>query len=372
MARKGLKQCTLTMPNGDRKYFYGATLQEAQEKRLQAKLAMSIGVDICNNTTVGELAQMWFNVEKKPNPNENTVMFWKDILDRNVLPSLTHYLAKDVRPMHIKSVMNAMLSRSQSEASHTLQALRGIFDFAVDNGVILKSPVPKTLKAKGKPTKKVQPLTVDQENTLLRAVEGTRAYAFVYLGLKTGLRRGELAGLQWDCIDLKERTLEVRRNLVIVRGKAVLHEYPKTEAGFRSIPLSDGTVALLKEMKRKAVSPFVITAKDGQMLNANSYSNLWKLVVARKAPTTVKMGKDGKPLPNKHPKVLRIIDFPVHPHVLRHTYATRLFERGLSVKQVQYLLGHSDPTVTMRIYIHFCEAQSLQETHEKAREAVSY
>jgi len=372
MARKDYVTKTLSLPNGKRKYIYGKTEAEAEEKLQEAKMLLRAGIKIDDDITVGELAQMWFDVEKKPNPNENTVGFWQDIINRNVLPILSPLCVQEVRPMHIKMTMNAIQHKSKSENRHTLQAIRGIFNFAVDNSIILKSPVPSGQKAKGVGAKEKTPLTKQQEKTLLYALDGTRAYDFVYLGLKTGLRRGELAALCWDCVDFKNMVISVRRNLVVQRGKEHLHEYTKSETSNRQVPITQTVADMLKLKKARTKSPFVFTTKDGRMLTANAIRNLWNLVNCRKVPQKIKIGKDGKPLPNKHPNVRQIIDFHVTPHILRHTYATRCFEDGMDVKQVQKLLGHKDPTVTLKIYIHFCEAESLKKTHEAARKAMDY
>ena len=67
-----------------------------------------------------------------------------------------------------------------------------------------------------------------------------------------------------------------------------------------------------------------------------------------------------------------LLDFPCHPHILRHTYATQLFEEGLDMKQVQYLLGHSVPEMTLRVYTHYREKAREQETADQVRGATGY
>ena len=62
----------------------------------------------------------------------------------------------------------------------------------------------------------------------------------------------------------------------------------------------------------------------------------------------------------------------MHPHLLRHTYITQLFEAGLDIKQVQYLAGHSKPEMTMRVYTHYRQKQRAGETREKVHAALNY
>ena len=66
MARKGYVTLTMTLPNGDRKYFYGKTKEEAQEKLDNARMMLRAGIDIQNNITFGEYAQSWYTIYKKP------------------------------------------------------------------------------------------------------------------------------------------------------------------------------------------------------------------------------------------------------------------------------------------------------------------
>ena len=63
----------------------------------------------------------------------------------------------------------------------------------------------------------------------------------------------------------------------------------------------------------------------------------------------------------------RTVDFDVHPHLLRHTCITRWFESGLDIKEVQYLAGHADPSITLGIYTHYMAQERRKETAAKIR-----
>ena len=66
-----------------------------------------------------------------------------------------------------------------------------------------------------------------------------------------------------------------------------------------------------------------------------------------------------------HSKVVRTLDFHVHPHQLRHTYITRLFESGLDIKEIQYLAGHATVNMTLRVYTHYQHESRQQSTAQK-------
>lgn len=373
MARKGYVTLTLTLPSGARKYIYGKTRQEAQEKLEQAKMLLRAGIDLEDRTTVGEYAQMWYNVYKKPHLRESSKESVVNALNNHILPYIGSVPVQDVTPMAIQNCVNHLSDKSHSLYRTVLQCLRAIFDCAVDNNLIIRSPVPIRMKAKGVKASPPHALTVKQENTLLEATEGTRAYLFCWFLLKTGMRRGEALAVMRDALNIKDpdnASVYVKRNLVFVNGKNVLEDTPKTDAGFREIPIPKDLALAIRDEMEHSSSMFLFTKKNGEMMNENSFRSMWALIKARKKQPE-KLEKNGKKAPNKHPNVKRIIDFEFTPHTLRHTYATRCIEQKMDIKEVQYLMGHEDPALTMRIYAEYCEEQRKMETFQKARSAMT-
>ena len=213
MARTNYKTTTFTLPNGKRKYVSARTQEELDEKVFNLKLQMRMGVDLSDQTTVGELAQMWYSLEKQGKIKEATAYNWKRILDVKILPFLKNCRVRDVTPAMIQNVLSQFPDKSLIDNRRQLNALRGMFDLAVENGMIAKSPVLPRFKAVGQETVGHEALTPEQSEQLLLHLQGTRAYLFVWTGLKTGLRRGELLGLKWDAVDFKNAVIHVRRNL---------------------------------------------------------------------------------------------------------------------------------------------------------------
>ena len=107
------------------------------------------------------------------------------------MPQLSAMRMRDIKPVHIRIVMSNLSQYSRSVQSKALQTLRSIFDAAVENHIILHSPVSAALEPGGKTPKEKIPLTPEQSQRLLLATSGTRAHAAVALMLGAGLRKEE-------------------------------------------------------------------------------------------------------------------------------------------------------------------------------------
>jgi integrase len=156
---------------------------------------------------------------------------------------------------------------------------------------------------------------------LLAAIKDPDDRALITTAMRSGARAGELLGLQWSNIDLVKREIRIDRQLAR-KGSALV----PVKAGERSVPMPAGLVATLKDAKHLR-GAFVFSDQDGRPF---SRGHLRKTLAkwCRRAG-------------------LR----EMHPHGLRHTFASHLVMRGVPLIQVQQWLGHSSITMTMR-YAH--------------------
>ena len=206
-----------------------------------------------------------------------------------------------------------------------------MFDLAVEDNIILRSPVSASVRARGETSGEAEALTPEQETALLEAAKGTKAYTAVLTILYTGLRRGEFTALMWSDIDYDARVIHVRRHVIPRRsGAPLIVDGAKTDAGVRDVPMPDYLAAHLRREQASTRSVYVFPNSKGQLYSPSAFSSLWKTLDKRAG-------------------------FHTHPHQLRHTYATKLFELGLDIKQIQYVMGHANPNVTLDTYTHFRE-----------------
>ena len=155
-------------------------------------------------------------------------------------------------------------------------------------------------------------------------------YRGIILCLYTGLRIGEMLALTWNDIDFEKSILSITKTCHDgnINGKHVrILDTPKTENSRRQIPLSKTILKMLKEMKKRSISEFVIA--DGEKpVFVRTYQRMFELLLKKLK------------LPHK--------GF----HSLRHTFATRALECGMDVKTLSEVLGHKNATITLNRYAH--------------------
>lgn len=296
--------------------------------------------------TVSQWAEQWLPIALagKGARQQQSI---KNAINNHVLPIIGCLDLTQVRHSDAKSVMAAVADRSSSLCTKVLSNMRAMFAAACEDHLIIENPC-NGIKAGGKRTLEKSALTCEQQAALEEAVKGTRAETFVLLGLYAGLRREEILALRWDQLELQRDPpcLSVRYAVRWEHNQPVVSNELKTAAAYRTIPIPDILVRHLESLPVNG--DFVIGGT--KPLSEIQFKNLWKIVKRR----TVR-GHEPVGTKANHSHVVRTLNFHVTPHILRHTYVTRLILSGANIKAVQYLAGHSDQRITLRIYTHLID-----------------
>lgn len=310
--------------------------------------------------TFGEYAAEWL-AQREANPDIRPRTLSRD-RGRVQTINLTfeHTPLCEISRADIKNFQAAIMSTDESghaptvsgrplsgtTAHDTRQTLRCILQEAVLDGVILSNPT-DGVKAPSCDTKEKEPLTPQQAarfRALIDAAEPRPTLTAFRLCLFAGLRRGEVLALRWRDFDADKGEIRVSRSLC---AETLKFKEPKSKAGNRTIPLDPATVEYLKRFK---------TMQARQLLALGLPVNDSLICCAP--------GCD-----YMHPENLTraLRDFskaaqfpPLTPHILRHTYCTLLFHAGADLKTAQTLMGHADPSVTLKIYTHFIESNATK------------
>lgn len=344
--------------------------------------------------TVAEYLQYWLGVYARPNTSPRTYERYEEIVRLHLSPALGGHRLTKLTPLHIqkhyqeslvsgRKVRRASKSENANGSEHSKakqernevdadqeekqedanqvslglsartvlhhhrvlnQALRQ----AVKWRMILRNPA-EAVQPPRPQTREMNALDEKQAVKLLRGVEGTRMDLPVLLALSTGLRRGDLLGLRWDDVDLKNGALHVRRSLQDVGGELIFGE-PKTARSKRRVAIPQGALARLKEHKkaqneqRRRKGPayqndnLVFCRDDGRAWHPGSFLAEWQ-------------------------KAAKSLGLSLRWHDLRHTHATLLLRAGEHPKVVSERLGHSTVAITLDTFSHV-----LPDQQERAAE----
>ena len=237
-----------------------------------------------------------------------------------------------------------------SDANNYKRSLKASFYIAIQDDYVRKNPFDfKLSEVLENDTKEKVALTEEQEQALLSFIKTDNVYHKHYddvlILLKTGLRISELCGLTVADIDFKNEVVIIDHQLLKSKEQGYYIETPKTKSGARQVPLSKGTIQAFQRVmkKRPKAEPFVIDGR-GNFLFVNQKGKPkvaidYNMLFVRLVKKYNKHHKDN-PLPH------------ITPHTLRHTFCTRLASKNMNPKDLQYIMGHSNISITMNWYAH--------------------
>jgi integrase len=260
---------------------------------------------------------------------------------------------------------------ADSTVAITYGRLKAVLTYAVHNDYIAKNPC-DGVKAPSIRSKDIEPLAHEAVAVLVAAAP-PRYRAMILLAAGSGLRMGELVGLELRDLDLDKGEVRVRQQVVRLDQGDPYIGPPKTDQSYRTVPLAKGVTEALSEHvrrypptyvemvdhtdprrphKRKALLVFP-NGSGRAAVNGGNWSGVWSNT--RKRANTA-LAEAGSPI--RVPKTASM-------HDLRHYYASLLIAHRESIKTVQKRLGHAKPSVTLDVYTHLFE-----EIEDTTRDAV--
>ena len=326
----------------------GEVVSRAEQREREAQEAEEAG----KIQTVRQYAERVFMPSKTVTMSENSRASFQSALDTWIFPSLGDKKLPEVTPTDISALLLDIQAQGRSHATalKTYTVLHSLFKMAYMEDMVEKNPMDKVSrpvprKDESRDTQ-AQALTVEELRAVLDALEGEplKWRALVHLLIDTGIRRGECCGLKWEDIDLEAQVVTIRRNLCYTPARGVYVDTPKTSRS-RVVDIGPETAALLQALKAQSVGEFVFTQQNGEPMHPQSPTRYLKKFSARR----------GVP--------------DLHPHKLRHTFASIAITAGADVASVSEALGHSDKAVTLRMYTH-ADAESRKRAAQIFREAI--
>ena len=320
-------------------------LKKAQEE-IHVVNNNKIDVDM----TFGSWLDFWYINYHKFTIKESTRAKMENEIYNHIIPSIGYIPLKELSQADLQSFYSEMkmygrlqyedvlgkgLSDSSVRAMHLICHLA--LEKAVELNMLVRNPT-DGCKPPPKKAKEMQILSPEEMQRVLIQAKYDDLFELLLLALTTGMRRGELLGLQWTDLNFDTYELKIQRQVYSVRGELTISE-PKTESSIRTIILPRSVVEVLRKYKE-------------------TVDSIWMF------PSPIKKGypRDPHSVYKKTQKILERAECKkVRFHDLRHTFATTALANGMDIKTLSNMIGHVTSKTTLDVYLH-----STQEMKKKA------
>lgn len=331
----------------------GEVISRAEQKDRDAQAA----AEAAKILTFRQYGERVFMPSKTVTMSENSRSNYQGYLDKKIYPALGDLKLPEITPAQITALLLDIQAEGKAHSTviKVYTILRSFFKMAYLGDMIDRNPMDKVERPKPRKdeVKASGPLayTPSEVQKIVAGLEREplKWRALVHLLIDTGIRRGECCALQWKNIDFATGAVSIRGNLCYTKTKGVYLDTPKN-SHLRTVYVGDRTLALLRQLRveqaKKSISAYVFTqeASPEPMHPQSPTRYLKKFSVRYGVPD-------------------------LHPHKLRHTFASIAITNGADIASVSEALGHSDKAVTLRMYTH-ADQESISQAAQIVREAV--
>ena len=335
----------------------GKTQAEVKAK-LKAAIqeAQTLDLSKTGKYTVGEWMEVWFEDYAKLKVRPSSHQTYRGYIDNHIRPNigdipLEKLTSLDLQKLYKKLLTKGRVDRVEAKGQpkglsaktvrNIHQILSSALKLAQEQRIILANPAERCALPKVE-HREMKTLPVEQLQSFLREARESGVFELYYLELATGLRRGELLGLKWEDIDLQKGDLRVKRQVSRINGE-VMEAPLKTKNAYRTLPLAEDTIDVLKEQREKVgSSPWVFPSPNGGPISPDSVLHMLHRVLKRAGLPRVRF------------------------HDLRHTFATLALQNGVDIKTVSGMLGHFSAGFTLDTYAHVTGAAQRQAAGKMA------
>lgn len=349
----------------DRKQFSSSKKQNVVNAMAEYKTLLNKGLTSNDDKiTVTDYFHKWLFEYRKNDLRETTFTKYDSIYRNHIRSSpIGNIKLVDLRKDSLQSHYNALadqgtpLSVIKTINKHLGTCLEQAYkDSIIPRNYCRMVTLPKE---QSKPKdEEIKFFTLQEQQLFIASLEQHRNRALFVTAFGAGLRIGELMALIWSNVNIKTKTLTINKaisHLSVVDKKtgkrtwSTIEHDPKTITSFRTVPLPDAVFDELMLHRNRQ-------NKDKEKLGEFYIDN--DLVFATETGNFI----DTRNLTRSYERALAKANIPYKNfHSMRHTYATRLFEKDVPIKTVQVLMGHKDISTTMNIYTHVIPEKKSNE-----------
>lgn len=336
------------------KSVYAKSPAELKEKETAVRLQLGRGLDVLSQRdSFSTWADDWLRLKEKENitPRQmdnyrRAVKLWKE--------ELHGYEIGQVRADDIERVLLSLADKGLSQRTVSLyrSAVRQIMRRAVGRVIPTNPEEQVELAAVGRREEQRRALTAEEQQWIWDTPH--RAQPVAVIMMLSGLRRGELAALTWNDVDLQGRTITVNKVIEYdPNGTPSLRHVTKSAAGMRTVDIPQRLANYMTALPRDDL--LVIHSARGGVMTESAWKKLWSSYMRLlnekygvRTPADLERLHSGRPGPKKLDMTIPNITM----HWLRHTFCTLLYLAGVDVVQACAQMGHADVSTTLRIYTH--------------------
>ena len=333
-----------------RRYVYAKTLDALRRKEEDVRRDLDDGIDYsAGEVTVSELVDRYMNMKRKIKTNSSRA--YSSAVSRIKASKFGQKQIRSVKTSDAKAWFVELHDDGLKQNTITVlhSVLRPAFEMAVEDDILRKNPFKfKLSDLIPDDSQERIPLTKEQQEkylTFIKDYGNDNYYDDIVILLGTGLRVSELYGLTKTDVDLKNRCLYVRRQLCRTAERPYFVTTPKTNSGVRRVPMSEPVYQAFLHAIQARPHPRIEMIIDG-------CSGFIFLDKDEKPKVAMHLQNYMRCMQKKFEKLYGSCIPHVTPHVLRHAFCTNLQQAGIDVKSLQYLMGHSNVSVTLDVYTH--------------------
>ncbi|WP_163530703.1 site-specific integrase [Halobacillus ihumii] len=286
----------------------------------------------------------WLEVSAKQTVKSSTLNGYRSAIQSRIIPKFGNSRIKDLKPTMFLRYYNELIEEGISEEyiQYIHVILKHSLSFAVKWQYVKQNPM-TNVSPPSRRRKKVNTWSIEECQKFLRLQKKhnkIHRYMLYYLAIFTGMRRGEILGLQWSDINFENHVISITKSLYYISGKGITQQHPKTDSGMRTIALSESVIIALSQYRKEkkaqlfragmklTPSCYVISDNGSSPINPQTVHKFFLYDIKRSEVPRIRF------------------------HDLRHTHATIMLQLGEHAKVVSERLGHADVQTTLNLYSH--------------------
>ena len=355
--------CAQIQPEGASKpkYFYSTKYKTVKEKldAYKQTLLQNGNQSKENQITVDEFITNWLVNVKSNDLKPTSYDRLERTINNQIIPTIGQY---DLSKLTSQQIQNELINplknnKSYSSIKKVYNAINACYKYAMSIRRIQFNPMDAVIIPSSTQFDETEvhwfndhEITIFKAECVSRYSNGSYrhllGYGMIFV-METGLRLGEAIAVKWSDIDFYKKQLYVNHNAVTVKDrsknsstkhKIVNQDFLKTKSSKRIIPLNKTAINALnhiKEIRYSGRDGFILCTKDQTQNTTQNFSRQFKSIIN-----------------HAHIKNCGV-------HTLRHTFASQLFKKGVDIKTISMLLGHSNVSITYNTYIHLIQQQKI-------------